>query len=260
MNRTNTLGLPRGKEYLWVVGGLVGVAGLSWAYTIHLARPMADMPMQISMPMWQPWSAVEFLFMVVMWAVMMAAMMVPSAAPVILLFASAHRQRSERGGQYGSTAVFLLGYLVVWSGFSVLATGLQWALHKGALLSPMMVATSPWLGAAVFIAAGLFQWTPLKEACLAKCRSPLGFLLSEWRDGAGGALVMGLRHGAYCTGCCWVLMSLLFVGGVMNLLWVAAIAAFVLAEKVLPYGGFLGRVAGAALIGWGVWLATTLFF
>jgi len=205
-------------------------------------------------PMWAPWSVREFLLTFAMWAVMMVAMMVPPAAPMILLFGTVHRRRREAGHAAVPTTVFLLGYLAVWAAFSLLAVLAQWALHAAALISPMLVSTSPVLGAALLIGAGIYQWTPLKHACLAKCRSPLGFLLTEWRDGARGAFVMGVRHGAYCTGCCWALMALLFVGGVMNLLWVAAIAGFVLAEKVAPAGRAVGRIAGLVLVAWGGWM------
>jgi predicted metal-binding membrane protein len=147
--------------------------------------------------------------------------------------------------------VFGLGYILVWAAFSLVAVGLQFGLDQAALLSPMMSTTSATLAAVVLMAAGLYQWTPLKQACLRRCRSPLEFLMTEWRVGARGALVMGLRHGAFCLGCCWMLMLLLFVGGIMNVAWVAGIALFVLIEKVAPAGHWIGRAAGAALVVWG---------
>jgi predicted metal-binding membrane protein len=183
-----------------------------------------------------------------MWAVMMVAMMTPSAAPMILTFAAVNRRRQAQQGRLVPTAVFVLGYLLVWSGFSIVATLAQWGLHTAALLSPMVVVTSPVVGGLLLIAAGIFQWTPLKSTCLTQCRSPLGFLMTDWREGTWGALVMGLRHGSYCVGCCWVLMALLFVAGVMNLLWVAAIAVLILVEKVLPRGELVSRVAGGAFM------------
>jgi len=181
-------------------------------------------------------------------SVMMVAMMVPPASPMILLFARVNRQRREGENPAIPTALFLAAYLVVWSGFSAVATLAQWGLHSAALLSPMMVSTSPILGGLLLVGAGVFQWTSLKRACLVRCRSPLAFLLAEWRDGPRGAFLMGLRHGVYCLGCCWILMALLFVAGVMNLLWVATLAVFVLVEKVLPRGDLAGRLGGAALI------------
>ncbi len=244
-----------------VLVGLGGITALSWAYIVYLALRMAAMPaampganMGMAMPQWQPWSAIEFALMLLMWAVMMVAMMVPSASPMILTFTSIQRRRQAQGDAFVPTAVFLTGYALVWAAFSLAATLAQWGLHQAALLSPMMVNTSPLLGGALLVAAGAFQWSGLKNVCLAKCRTPLGFLLTEWRDGRRGALVMGLRHGAFCTGCCWALMALLFVGGVMNLLWVAAIAGFVLLEKVAPERWHVERIAGAGLLAWGGWL------
>ncbi len=149
---------------------------------------------------------------------------------------------------------FAGGYLLVWGGFSVAAATLQAALQQSMLLSSELAMVGGWLPAVVLALAGVYQLTPLKHACLVRCRSPLAFLLSRWRDGIGGALGMGLRHGAFCLGCCWALMALLFVGGVMNLAWIAILAVFVLAEKVLPYGTWLSRVSGVALIAWAVWV------
>ena len=152
------------------------------------------------------------------------------------------------------TGVFLAGYLVVWTGFSALAAVAQWVLHAEAFLSPLMVSTSPILGGSLLIVAGVFQWTPLKSSCLAHCRSPLSFLMTDWREGKLGAFVMGLKHGAFCTGCCWFLMALLFVAGVMNIWWIAIIAVLVLLEKVAPRGLLVGKVAGLLLSAWGVWV------
>src|SRR5918992_2885555 len=233
-----------------VLSGIMVIAGLAWAYTVYRAQALSDMNsvgMGMSMPNVQSWGAIDFVMTFVMWAVMMVAMMTPAAAPMILTFATINRRRQAQQGPFVPTGIFLLGYLLVWSAFSVVATGVQWGLHTAALLSPMMVSTSPALGGLLLLAAGIFQWTPLKSTCLTQCRSPLGFLTREWREGARGAFLMGLRHGSYCVGCCWVLMALLFVAGVMNLLWVAAIAAFVLVEKVLPRGELVGRVAGGVL-------------
>jgi predicted metal-binding membrane protein len=180
--------------------------------------------------------------------------MIPSAAPMVMVFAGVHRRRATQGRPAVPTVIFVLGYLVIWTGFSVLAALAQTALHSAMLLSPTMTTTSPLLGSAVFIAAGVFQWTPLKRACLATCRSPLSFVMSQWREGRGGAFIMGLRHGAYCLGCCWALMLLLFVAGVMNLLWVAVIAIAVLLEKVARGGDLVGRFAGVVLVAVGTYM------
>jgi len=240
-----------------VLAGLAGVTALSWAYLMYEASRMTTMPMpgmSMAMPQWQPWGAVDFLLMLLMWAVMMVAMMVPSATPMVLAFTSVHRRQVGEADAVAPTALFLGGYAIVWSVFSLAATLAQWGLHQAALISPMMVSTSPVLGGSILIAAGAFQWSGLKRVCLSNCRTPLAFLLTEWRAGPRGALVMGLRHGAFCTGCCWALMALLFVGGVMNLLWVTVIAAFVLAEKIAPQGLRVARVAGLGLMACGSWL------
>nr|MBA3318845.1 DUF2182 domain-containing protein [Gemmatimonadales bacterium] len=185
---------------------------------------------------------------------MMVAMMLPSAAPMILLVATVHRRRRERASPAAPTAIFAAGYLLVWTCFSAAAALTQWGLHQAALLSPAMASTNPVLGGLLLMIAGVYQWLPVKSACLSRCRSPLGFLSSEWREGSAGSLVMGLRHGLFCLGCCWVLMALLFVAGVMNLFWVAAIAWLVLVEKVARAGAWIGKVAGLALVAWGGWM------
>jgi predicted metal-binding membrane protein len=222
-----------------------------------------DMPgMEMSSmatPQLQEWTHITILLLFVMWAVMMIAMMVPSATPVVFAFLQVNQGRKAANRPFVPVTTFLLGYLAVWTAFSAVATLAQWGLHKAALLSPAMAATSPVLNGVLLIAAGIFQWTPLKLACLKGCRSPLSFLMSEWREGAAGAFVMGLKHGAYCVGCCWVLMALLFVAGVMNLLWVAVIALFVMAEKMLPKGELIARISGVALILAGVAMAVHLF-
>lgn len=228
--------------------GLAAITVLAWAYLAYLAWEMRHMDMQMAMPRTQAWRLVEYLLMFVMWAVMMVAMMIPSAAPMIITFASVNRRRREQQRPYIPTGVFLAGYLAVWTVYSVAATLVQGALHEAALLSPMMVSTSPVLGGVLLMTAGVFQWTPLKHACLRHCRSPLSEIMSDWREGSRGAFVMGLKHGAYCAGCCWFLMALLFVAGVMNLLWVAAIGAFVLIEKLAPSGHLVGNIAGVLLL------------
>ena len=237
-----------------VAAGLLGVAGLGWLYIVRLGREMAVMAdMAMAMPQMTPWDLADFVLTFLMWAVMMVAMMVPSASPMILTFATINRKRLVDEPPLIRTGLFLVGYLLVWAGYSLLAALGQWGLHAAALITPAMAVT-PWLGGVLLVAAGIYQFTPLKDVCLSRCQSPFGFILTQWREGAAGALVMGLRHGAFCVGCCWVLMALLFVAGVMNLLWVAAIAAFVLLEKVAPLGRVVSRFAGAVLILWGAWL------
>jgi predicted metal-binding membrane protein len=205
--------------------------------------------MMAMMPEWTPaYGLVVFL----MWAVMMVAMMLPSAAPVTLLVSSIARKRREAGAASGlSTAPFVFGYLAVWFAFAAAATVLQWQLDAAELLSETMALGSKLVAGGVLVIAGIYQWTPLKHACLRHCRSPLEFILHHWRDGAPGAFVSGVRHGAFCLGCCWMLMALLFVGGIMNLAWIAGIALIVLLEKTLPWGGWMERATGVVLIAWG---------
>jgi len=238
------------RDRLLVLGGLAGLTALAWAYVGYRAWDMGrmDMPMAMAMPRMQVWGVLDLLLLFVMWAVMMVAMMVPSATPMLLMFTTINRRRQDQQQPYVPTTMFLGGYLLVWAGFSILAMLAQWGLHSAALLSPMMGSTSPILGGLVLLAAGIFQWTPLKSTCLTHCRSPLGFLMTDWREGHRGALGMGVRHGRYCVGCCWFLMALLFVAGVMNVLWVAILAVFVLVEKVVPRGDVVGRVVGGGLV------------
>jgi predicted metal-binding membrane protein len=187
-----------------------------------------------------------------MWWVMMIAMMVPSAAPMILLYARVARpqeQRQRNSGSLAPTAAFAAGYLVCWLGFSAAATALQFALERRELVDGMMMwSTERWLTAGLLFAAGLYQLSPVKMACLAQCRSPAEFLARHWRPGRGGAFRMGVEHGTYCLGCCWALMLLLFAAGIMNLVWIAGLSILVLAEKVVPVGTALPRAIGVLLL------------
>jgi len=248
------------RDRLVVMVVLAAIAALAWGYMVHEAQTMVHtgvcccVGMKMSGPDTHPWSVATLLPLFLMWSEMMVAMMTPAAAPMILTFAMVNRKRREQDRPFVPTGIFLLGYLVVWTGFSALASVAQWILHAKALLSPMMVSASPWLGGGLLVMAGIFQWTPLKNACLMHCRSPLDFLLTGWREGKFGALAMGLKHGAYCTGCCWLLMALLFVAGVMNLWWIAVLAVFVFVEKIAPRRLLLGKIAGALFAVWGVWM------
>ncbi len=245
------------RDRLVIAVGIVGLTALAWAYLVYLARDMGGMDQGMMMAQMRSWTIADFGFMFLMWAVMMVGMMVPTAAPMVLLFAANSRRLREQQLPYVPTAVFLSGYVMVWSGFAVAATAGNWALHVNDLLSSMMgESASAYLGGGLLIAAGLFQLSPLKYVCLKHCRSPLSFLTNDWREGSWGAFNMGLRHGAFCVGCCWILMGLLFVLGIMNLIWIAALAAFVLLEKVAPVGQYVGMTAGILLIIWGVLLIT----
>lgn len=244
------------RERPLVVGALLLVIALAWAYLLAGAGTLQDMGGMLMPMSTGPWGLGHALLMLAMWAVMMAAMMLPGAVPMILLYGTMARQRSAGTAQLAGSAFFTAAYVTVWAGFSVGAVALQFGLENAALLSPMMQVSSRLLAGALLIAAGVYQWTPLKQACLRHCRSPLEFVLTQWREGRRGAFLMGLRHGCYCLGCCWLLMLLLFVGGVMNLLWIAGLAAYVLVEKLAPQGHWTGRACGLLLMLWG--LATWL--
>ncbi len=256
------------RDRLIVMAGLAAVVVIAWIYILAGAgmemsaldmtsAPGAgsageDAAMAAMRPM--AWTAGTAVLMFFMWWIMMIAMMLPSAAPMILLFATVNRRGAERGNPYVPTTVFAAGYLAMWAAFSVVAAALQWGLQMTGLVSSMMTSTSLVLGGALLIAAGAWQLTPLKQACLRHCRSPLHFITHRWRKGRVGALRMGLEHGAFSLGCCWFLMGLLFYGGVMNLYWIAGLALFVAIEKMVPAGHWIGRVTGGGLVAWGAYM------
>lgn len=272
------------RDRLVVVIALVAVIVLSWVYVLagagmdmsafemtRMTQPVgvidSTQPSVQGMSMggtavggtmvtgvWTVGYAVVIFFM---WWVMMFGMMLPSAAPLLLLFARMMRKEKDKGAPYVPTGVFALGYVIMWAAFSAIATGAQWGLEASGLLSGIMVGTSAVLGAGLLIAAGVWQLTPWKNACLRHCRSPIGFLSAHWRPGRTGAFKMGLAHGAFCLGCCWFLMALLFYGGVMNLYWIIGLALYILIEKLLPAGARIGQLTGVILIAWG---ATLLFY
>jgi len=256
-----------------VTAALFVLAALAWAYVLWLAADMDMGGMDMSgfrmipagtvlmMPTTVPWNATEFAFVFAMWAVMMVGMMTPSATPMILIYARVGRQAAQQGKPFAASSWFASGYLLAWIGFALVATFAQWALERGSWLTPKMAAASGVLSGIVLIVAGLYQWTPLKDACLRQCRTPLQFIQHHggFRPDAFGSLTLGARHGAYCIGCCWVLMAILFVGGAMNVLWIAAVTILVLVEKMVPVGRVISRVTGAGLFAGGVWvLAQTL--
>ncbi|MGF6176049.1 DUF2182 domain-containing protein [Ensifer sp. 4252] len=275
------------RDRLIVVVSLLVLTGITWLYTLWLAAGMdatavmpasadgmsADMAMDMgagdgmevdrspgamaSMAdvAFRPWSASTFAYALVMWAVMMVGMMTPSATPMILLYARVGRQAALEDRPFAATGFFAGGYLSAWILFALVATLGQWLLEAALMLTPMLMSASRMLSGIILISVGLFQWTPLKDACLRQCQAPLLFIQNHggFRRGARGAYRLGFRHGLYCVGCCWALMALLFIGGVMNVLWIAAIAVFVLAEKVLPGGRLLSRAAGVVLVMAGLW-------
>lgn len=242
--------LPR-RHRISILTVLAGVTAVAWAYLVVMAAGMETMDQATLMGL-RPWGVLDFWMMFLMWAAMMVAMMVPTAGPMALIYAAVARKSARQGNPLVPTVVFVSGYVVLWTFFSLAASLAQWALDRAALLSPMMVATSPELGAGLLIGAGIYQLTPAKEVCLRQCRAPAHFISEHWRSGRAGAFRMGVVHGIYCLGCCWLLMGLLFFGGVMNMIWVAGIMFFVLAEKVLPFGAWGGRLAGLAMIAVGL--------
>jgi predicted metal-binding membrane protein len=270
---TTTLEAIVKRDRLVVVTALIAVITLSWVYLlagagmgmsafemtrmsqIGMAGGMAGTTM-MTPAVWTPGYAVLMFFM---WWVMMVAMMLPSAAPMILLFAAINRKQREIGNPHVATSLFAVGYLATWAGFSLVAMILQWGFERTGILSPMLVGTNVIFGGVLLLAAGVYQLTPIKHACLRHCRSPLAFFSSHWRRNARGALRMGLMHGAFCVGCCWFLMGLLFFGGVMNLYWIAGLALFVLFEKTVPAGHWLGYATGVALLVWGAGMLALAF-
>ncbi len=247
------------RELLGVLPALLGGTTLAWVYLVRVANGMTDSSMPMELVQIRPWEATDFFLTFLMWSIMMVGMMVPSALPTIMIYAAVARKAARDGMVVTPTLVFVSGYLTLWTLFCVVATLAQWGLDQAVLLSPMMVTTSPAIGSGILIAAGVYQVTPIKSACLSHCRSPAHFLSEHWRAGTAGAFRMGMEHGVFCVGCCWVLMGILFVGGVMNLLWIAAISTFVLAEKVIPLpdSPMPARMTGAAMILAGLILGVT---
>jgi predicted metal-binding membrane protein len=240
------------RDRLVTMGALGLAIALAWTYLLAMPMPdngMAGMAMME--PMAMPWSWDYALLVVAMWTLMTAAMMLPGAAPTILLVSTLARRQEAQGQAPMRAGVFALGYLAVWTAFSLAAAALQWALDQVAMLSSDMAITSAVVAGAIVAVAGLYQWTPLKRTCLTHCRSPIDAITHYWRAGVFGAFSAGVRHGLYCLGCCVVLMALLFAGGIMNLAWIAGIAVLVLIEKVTPWGEALSRIVGVMLLIWG---------
>lgn len=249
-------GAPRQRSTLALIAGIAALAAAAWAYLAWMPVAMPGMGMSaMEGADAARWSTAQFLPVFLMWAIMMAAMMLPGAAPAVLVFDRLVTSRQRAGRAYAGTWWFVAGYLGTWSAFSVAAALAQSALHASAALSASMMLTHPFTGAAVLAAAGAYQLSPLKGRCLSHCRSPLEFLMLHWREGRGGAFLMGVQHGTWCVGCCWLLMSVLFVVGVMNLAWIGLMSLLVIAEKTLPHGQHLARAAGFALLGWAAWRA-----
>lgn len=246
--------------WVYIVLG-AGLGMSAWEMTTLALFPHRHAPMVSGMNMGiatgsSTWGPATWALMIAMWWIMMIAMMTPSAAPTILLFARVQqhaRMVDQASRRDAPTFAFATGYLLVWLVFAVAATLLHWVLERAGLISAMMMQSrSGWLSGAVLICAGLYQLSPVKNVCLSHCRAPASFLSRHWRPHAAGALRLGAIHGSYCIGCCWLLMTLLFVGGVMNLVWIAALAVLILFEKLLPAGRWVSRMTGMVQIGWGI--------
>ena len=224
----------------WIFVTLLILILASWYYMVF------DMTMNME-PVVQ-WDSADIAMLFLMWAVMMAGMMLPSVVPVILLVDRVNLQRKRRNSPYTQTLYFILGYLMVWTFYSLMITFIQWGLHHLALLSPMMVSANDFFSGGLLIIAGLYQWSPLKQRCLQLCRSPLSIITTQWKEGVVGAIKMGVTHGQYCLGCCWFLMAILFVTGVMNLKWILVLTVLVMVEKLVPKGEVVSKFIGAILI------------
>jgi predicted metal-binding membrane protein len=244
----------RQRDRFLILFSLAALALIAWVYLVVLGTNTPKIPQGL-----HRWMPIDFVLMFLMWAVMMIAMMVPSAMRTVLIYAGISARARSRGQYVAPVSLFVLGYLAIWTLFSFVATVLQWGLEMAALLSPMMISTSSSLGTALLISAGIYQFTPLKKACLRHCQSPAMFMANQQKKGLLGAFQLGVKHGLYCLGCCWVLMGLLFLGGVMNLLWILAISLFVLAEKILPARIYSVQLTGLAMISSGfIYLVATI--
>lgn len=247
MNFSATVATQRARGGL--IAGLLLFAVGSWVYLALVASRMDDVSSMLAMPMTSAWSPTQGALMALMWGVMMAAMMLPSAIPMVIMYDRMDRAAEIRSG---STGMFVAGYIAIWLVFAIAATGLQWMLHSISLVNGMGVVTQVWFAGSLLVVTGIYQFTPLKRRSLGACRTPMGFLMTSWREGKVGALAMGIDHGRHCIGCCWSLMVLLFVLGVMNLAWVAVLSAFVLIEKLAPNSEVIASVGGVLMLAWGV--------
>ncbi len=243
------------REQLLVFSCLAAVIMISWAYMLHMAWGMSGARGETTLACLMNWGPRDIAHMFMMWAIMMTAMMFPSATPMVLMFTAVNERQKETQRPLMPTGLFVVGYFLVWTSYSALAAMAQWGLHVSTFLSDDLVITSPLLGGILLVAAGVFQWTPFRDACMSKCRSPLGFLMAEWREGRLGALIMGLKHGLNCVGCCWLLMLLSFVLGIMNMVWMVLLTVFMLVEKAYPGSQWVSRTGGLILIAWGLWVA-----
>jgi predicted metal-binding membrane protein len=246
---------PGGRERRNAIAALVALSLIGWALILWSAANMSSPVVALMMPMDTRWALSEIIAVWLMWAVMMGAMMLPSAIPMLVTYRRVAARQTPQ--TQSSHRWFLAAYLLAWAMFSVAAALLQWGFQRADVLSHMLKLHGSLIGGSILIAAGAYQLTPLKAACLHKCRTPIGFLVTHWRPGKAGAIQMGLKHGQYCIGCCWALMMVLFVGGVMSLVTIAVLSVIVAIEKIAPRGELLSKLGGILLLGWGMrWLST----
>ena len=247
----------------WVLTSAVAaVTACGWAWMLYMDWVMRDMMQGGSSTAWMPppagaggWTGYDFWMLFAMWAIMMVAMMTPSVIPMLRMYRTVQINRSKHSLEATPWMIFLAGYLAAWAAYSAAIAVIQWPLHEWGVLDPMMDSRSHLFSGILLVVAGLYQWTPWKDACLSQCRTPMQYLLARWKDGRTGALKMSFEHGLYCIGCCWALMLVLFAVGMMNMLWVAAIAVFVIVEKALPNPARLFRATtGLLLAGSGAWM------
>ena len=249
--RTPALEMIVQRDRFVLLSALIGISAIAWAYTIALSSDSAHGVHANILAEPRAWTGTDLAVTFGMWTVMMMAMMLPTAAPMVLSLAKISRDKSAAISPVAPATGFLIGYAIVMMAFSLVAAVAQWGFHQAAWTSITGESTNRVFAGAVLLAAGSFQFTRLKDACPRRCRSPLWFLMTQWRPGSVGGMRMGIAHGRFCIGCCWALMALMFVGGSMNLLWTAGLALFMLTEKVLPAGRTVGRIAGAGLVIWG---------
>ncbi|VAV98162.1 hypothetical protein MNBD_ALPHA02-2359 [hydrothermal vent metagenome] len=241
------------RPRITVIAALATIVVLAWAYLFHLARDMSGMrASEMALSGNMIWTPIDFIMMFLMWAVMMVGMMIPSAMPAIVIFDKWNMSRKTDGQSFGTTGLFTAGYIIAWVIFSLFATLSQWALDQSGWLDPMMESKSPYLGAILLISAGLYQLTPYKDVCLTHCQSPIEFIGKHWKPGGIEAFKLGVRHGIYCIGCCWLIMGLLFFFGVMNLIWIFILGLFVLLEKLVIFNQWINGAVSGILITSGI--------
>jgi predicted metal-binding membrane protein len=244
------------NDRLIIIAGIAVVSLISWTY---LAKMSVSTGLLTSVHAAHTWKMNDLISHFIMWIVMMIAMMLPTAGPMILTFSFISRDRKQKEQPYVKSSIFVMGYLIVSVGYSFLATLLQWWLHHNALLTSVGASSSYLFSGMLLLAAGIFQWSKIKQACLRFCRNPFNFVMANWKEGVPGALHMGIKHGLLCAGCCWALMLLMFVGGMMNLIWMILITAIILIEKVAPRGDIFAKVTGVAMVVIGIYLVGLIF-